>query len=101
MTSTKGLSRFNFTRWREMAVPYSLCKKSVLSNQRRMLKSSEVAIDLIRYSGVAVEVEHTFLNSLYVCKGCMSRVERAGRELELQFDSPLLLCSQTLKKHTG
>ena len=95
----KGLRRFNFTRWREMAVPCSLCKKSVLSNQRRMLKSSEVAIDLIRFSGVAVEVEHTFLNSL--CKGCMSRVERAGRELELPFDSPLLLHSPTLKKHTG
>ena len=47
-----------------------------------MLKSSEVAIDLTKFSGVAVAVDHTFLNSLYICKGCMSLVERAGRELD-------------------
>ena len=54
----------------------------VLCVKRQMLRSSEVAIDLTRFTGVAVEVVHTFLNNLYLCKGCMSRVERAGRELD-------------------
>ena len=71
MTSTKELQLHTLVvRW---LFP-------VLYVKRRMLRSSEVAIDLTRFSGVTVEVEHTFLNSLYICKSCMSRVERAGRE---------------------
>ena len=57
-------SGFNFTNshvGRKMAVnSLLLCKTSVFSNQRRMLRGSEVAIYLFKFSGVAVEVEQTF-----------------------------------------